>query len=83
MEGMEMTKLFHQTLTDIILRIDELRQCQYDNEIDYEDRDRLLYELDNQYDLLYETVKELIFLDKPEEIDRLMIQTLSRHELPF
>ena len=83
MEGMEMTKLFHQTLTDIILRIDELRQCQYDNEIDDEDRDRLLYELDNQYDLLYEMVKELIFLDKPEEIDRLMIQTLSRHELPF
>ena len=83
MEGMEMTKLFHQTLTDIILRIDELRQCQYDNEIDDEDRDRLLYELDNQYDLLYETVKELIFLDKQEEIDRLMIQTLSRHELPF
>ena len=83
MEGMEMTKLFHQTLTDIILRIDELRQCQYDNEIDDEDRDRLLYELDNQYDLLYETVKELIFLDKPEEIDRLMIQTLSRHKLPF
>ena len=83
MEGMEMTKLFHQTLTDIILRIDELRQCQYDNEIDDEDRDRLLYELDNQYDLLYETVKELIFLDKPEEIDRLMIQTRSRHELPF
>ena len=83
MEGMEMTKLFHQTLTDIILRIDELRQCQYDNEIDDEDRDRLLYELDNQYDLLYETVKELIFLDKPEEINRLMIQTLSRHELPF
>lgn len=83
MEGMEMTKLFHQTLTDIILRIDELRQCQYDNEIDDEDHDRLLYELDNQYDLLYETVKELIFLDKPEEIDRLMIQTLSRHELPF
>ena len=83
MEGMEMTKLFHQTLTDIILRIDELRQCQYDNEIDDEDRDRLLYELDNQYDLLYETVMELIFLDKPEEIDRLMIQTLSRHELPF
>lgn len=83
MEGMEMIKLFHQTLTDIILRIDELRQCQYDNEIDDEDRDRLLYELDNQYDLLYETVKELIFLDKPEEIDRLMIQTLSRHELPF
>ncbi|MDY3893384.1 MAG: hypothetical protein SOZ21_02740 [Candidatus Cryptobacteroides sp.] len=80
---MEMTKLFHQTLTDIILRIDELRQCQYDNEIDDEDRDRLLYELDNQYDLLYETVMELIFLDKPEEIDRLMIQTLSRHELPF
>ena len=80
---MEMTKLFHQTLTDIILRIDELRQCQYDNEIDDEDRDRLLYELDNQYDMLYETVKELIFLDKPEEIDRLMIQTLSRHELPF
>ena len=80
---MEMTKLFHQTLTDIILRIDDLRQCQYDNEIDDEDRDRLLYELDNQYDLLYETVKELIFLDKPEEIDRLMIQTLSRHELPF
>ena len=80
---MEMIKLFHQTLTDIILRIDELRQCQYDNEIDDEDRDRLLYELDNQYDLLYETVKELIFLDKPEEIDRLMIQTLSRHELPF
>lgn len=78
-----MTKLFHQTLTDIILRIDELRQCQYDNEIDDEDRDRLLYELDNQYDLLYETVKELIFLDKPEEINRLMIQTLSRHELPF
>ena len=78
-----MTKLFHQTLTDIILRIDELRQCQYDNEIDDEDRDRLLYELDNQYDLLYETVRELIFLDKPEEIDRLMIQTLSRHELPF
>ena len=78
-----MTKLFHQTLTDIILRIDELRQCQYDNEIDDEDRDRLLYELDNQYDLLYEMVKELIFLDKPEEIDRLMIQTLSRHELPF
>ena len=78
-----MTKLFHQTLTDIILRIYELRQCQYDNEIDDEDRDRLLYELDNQYDLLYETVKELIFLDKPEEIDRLMIQTLSRHELPF
>lgn len=78
-----MIKLFHQTLTDIILRIDELRQCQYDNEIDDEDRDRLLYELDNQYDLLYETVKELIFLDKPEEIDRLMIQTLSRHELPF
>ena len=78
-----MTKLFHQTLTDIILRIDELRQCQYDNEINDEDRDRLLYELDNQYDLLYETVKELIFLDKPEEIDRLMIQTLSRHELPF
>ena len=78
-----MTKLFHQTLADIILRIDELRQCQYDNEIDDEDRDRLLYELDNQYDLLYETVKELIFLDKPEEIDRLMIQTLSRHELPF
>ena len=78
-----MTKLFHQTLTDIILRIDELRQCQYDNEIDDEDRDRLLCELDNQYDLLYETVKELIFLDKPEEIDRLMIQTLSRHELPF
>ena len=78
-----MTKLFHQTPTDIILRIDELRQCQYDNEIDDEDRDRLLYELDNQYDLLYETVKELIFLDKPEEIDRLMIQTLSRHELPF
>ena len=78
-----MTKLFHQTLTDIILRIDELRQCQYDNEIDDEDRDRLLYELDNQYDLLYETVKELIFLDKPEEIDRLMIQTRSRHELPF
>lgn len=78
-----MTKLFHQTLTDIILRIDELRQCQYDNEIDDEDRDRLLYELDNQYDLLYETVMELIFLDKPEEIDRLMIQTLSRHELPF
>ena len=83
MEGMEMIKLFHQTLTDIILRIDELRQCQYDNEIDDEDLDRLLYELDNQYDLLYETVKELIFLDKPEEIDRLMIQTLSRHELPF
>ena len=78
-----MIKLFHQTLTDIILRIDELRQCQYDNEIDDEDRDRLLYELDNQYDLLYETVKELNFLDKPEEIDRLMIQTLSRHELPF
>ena len=83
MEGMAMTKLFHQTLTDIVLRIDELRQGRHDNEIDDEDRDRLLYELDNQYDLLYETVKELIFLDKPEEIDRLMIQTLSRHELPF
>ena len=52
-----MTKLFHQTLTDIVLRIDELRQGRHDNEIDDEDRDRLLYELDNQYDLLYETVK--------------------------
>ena len=80
---MAMTKLFHQTFTSIVLRSDEFSQGGHDNEMYDEDRDRLLYELDNQYDLLYETVKELIFLDKPEEIDRLMIQTLSRNELPF
>lgn len=78
-----MTKLFHQALTDIVLKIDDLKQYQNQDGLDSEARDRLLSELDYQYDHLYQTVKELIFLDKPEEIDRLMIQTLTRYEMPF
>lgn len=78
-----MTKLFHQTLTGIVLRIDELKKYQNEGELVGEDRDILMAQLDQEYDLLYQTVKELIFLDKPEEIDRGMIQTLSRNELPF
>lgn len=78
-----MTRLFHQTLTDIVLRIDDLKRCQSEEGLDGEDRDRLLSEIEHSYDQLYQTVKELIFLDRPEEIDRYMIQTLCRHELPF
>lgn len=78
-----MTKLFHQTLTNIVLKIDDLKQYEKQDVLDGETRDKLQSELDYQYDQLYQTVKELIFLDKPEEIDRMMIQTLTRYEMPF
>ena len=83
MEDMAVTKLFHQTLTNIVLKIDDLKQYEKQDVLDGETRDKLQSELDYQYDQLYQTVKELIFLDKPEEIDRMMIQTLTRYEMPF
>ena len=78
-----MTKLFHRTLTDIILRIDELKQYQNTGGLDNEERDKLFADLEHQYEMLYDTVKELIFLDRPEEIDSCMIRALGRHEMPF
>jgi len=83
MEGMAMTKLFHRTLTDIILRIDELKQYQRKGGLDDDERDKFLSDLEHQYEMLYDTVKELIFLDKSEEIDSCMIRALGRHEMPF
>ena len=83
MEGMAMTKLFHQTLTGIILSIDELKQYQHTGGLDDEERDKLFADLEHQYEMLYDTVKELIFLDKPEEVDPYMTRTLSRYEMPF
>ncbi len=80
---MAMTKLFHQTLTGIILRIDELKQYRRTGGLDDEERDKFLSDLEHQYEMLYDTVKELIFLDKSEEIDSCMIRTSSRYEMPF
>ena len=46
-------------------------------------RDKVFADLEHQYEMLYDTVKELIFLDKPEEVDPYMTRTLSRYEMPF
>lgn len=40
-------------------------------------------DLEHQYEMLYEILKELIILDKSEEIDSCMIRMLGRYEKPF
>lgn len=76
-----MTKLYHKTLTDIVIRIDDIRRALCVDDISDGNRDKLLSDLEKEHENLYQTIKELLFLDRPEDVDIYMVESGKRNDL--
>lgn len=76
-----MTKLYHKALTDIVILIDDIRRELCIDDISDGTRDKLLSDLDKEYENLYQTIKELLFLDRPEDVDIYMVESGKRNDL--
>lgn len=82
-----MTNLYYQTLYGIVRRIVDLqRYLKTDlklREIDIEDRHEIECELKQKQEELLQTVKELLYYEKPENLEEWPVIQKNYEEMPF